>query len=352
MRWRVVRCWSGLLPLALAVSANAVSCTTQSQMAAAERASLEHAALSIAANIQQGNLNAVKGQIASAAAAQFSGIADSVQAVSPLIQHAALTADSLYELDASDLPQAEQAQFFCSVPASPLIVTLTIPNLPPGNYALAIVHATGVDHPQQLSLILSRSSSHSNDWKLAGFFPRPMTMGGHDGVWLWRKAREYAARKQLWNAWFYYQSAQYLLDPVDFLSSPNLEKLQREAQAAQPAGLPVSLPIPIEGDGHTFEITNLHPGDFAGQLDLIVNYNGTVEPDPVAERAQVVAVMHALLRSHPELTSAFHGLWVYAMAPNNQSPFALELPMDQIQNSSAKSVQRSASAVNPQKQAG
>lgn len=351
MRRRFVRYCSGLMLLAVTASAHAVSCVTQSEMTAAERKAIESAALAIADNIQQRNLAALKEQTASAVSAQFSGIADSIQSVQPEIRHATLTADALYELSASDLSRSEEAQFFCSVPASSLIVTLTIPNLPPGNYALAILHATGVEHPQQLSLILSRTSSSSNDWKLAGFFVRPMTMGGHDGVWFWKKAREYTAQKQLWNAWFYYQAAQYLLVPVDFLSSPNLQRLEREAQTIEPAGLPCGSPMTLTDQAQKFEITNLHPGGFAGELDLVVRYRGSAGSDPTAERAQVVAVMRALLREHPELASAFHGLWVYAVGPDNLSPFALELPMEQIQNTTSQSVQPSESTVNPRKQA-
>jgi hypothetical protein len=39
--------------------------------------------------------------------------------------------------------------------------------------------------------------------------------------------------------------------------------------------------------------------------------------------------MSALLRVHPELQWAFHGIWVHA-EEGASSPFALELPMDQI----------------------
>lgn len=299
-------------------------------MTAAQRMALEQSALALANNVRAGNLTALKAQTLPGVAAQFTGIADSVQAVQPFIQRATLTADALYQLNATDLAAAQEAQFFCGVPGSPLIVTLTIPNLPPGQYALAVLHATGVEHPQQLSMILSNSGG--GGWKLAGFFTRPMTLGGHDGVWFWQQARAYAAKKQSWNAWFYYQTAQYLLNPVDFLSSPNLQKLLREAEDVQPSGLPDEQPMHLSSDGQGFDITSLHTGELAGQLDLIVNFRGAPEPDPVAERAEVTAVMRALLQQHPELALGFHGLWVYADVPG-QPAFALELPMSQIQNS-------------------
>lgn len=330
---RLLRFVTGLALFPLGASAFAVSCKTQSQMTAAQRDALEQAALQLAIAVQAGNASAVRAQTIAPVAAQFSGIADSIATVQPAIDRATLTADSLYLLDASDLSAAQETQFFCGVPQSSLIVELTIPGLPPGVYALSILHATGVPHPQQLSMMLANEPAGSATWKLAGFFTRPMMMGGHDGVWFWREARAYTAKKQLWNAWFYYQTALYLLDPVDFLSSPNLQKLQREAEQARPGGLPAENPMLLPGDGQTYEILDLHTGDLAGQLDLVVHYKGTPAADPVAARAQVTAVMRALLRQHPELAAAFHGLWVYQVTPEGKQPFALELPISQIQSS-------------------
>jgi hypothetical protein len=39
--------------------------------------------------------------------------------------------------------------------------------------------------------------------------------------------------------------------------------------------------------------------------------------------------MKELLALHPELKDGFHGLWVFAHAPN-QPPFGLELPIAEI----------------------
>jgi hypothetical protein len=325
----------------MALPAFGVSCVTQSQMTAGQRTVLEQSAQMLAANVQSGNAAAVRAQTVSAVAAQFDGIAGSIQSIDLAIQHSTLTVDGLYLLDASDLKAAAETQFFCGVAGSPLTVEITIPGLPPGKYALAILHATGVKQPQQVSLVLQNDPAGSPIWKLAGFFTRPMTMGGHDGIWFWRQAREYAAKKQLWDAWFYYQTAQYLLNPVDFLSSPNLQKLQREAEQARPDNLPGADPMRISAGAQSFEITSLHTGELSDQLDLVITYSATPNQDVVAARAQVTAVMRALLQLHPELQGAFHGLWVYAATPGSQNPFALELPMDQIQNSVPPPGQRS-----------
>jgi hypothetical protein len=220
-------------------------------------------------------------------------------------------------------------------------VEVTIPNLPPGKYALAIVHATGVKEPQQLSLVLQYDAAGRPDWKLAGFFTRPMTVGGRDGLWFWRQARDYAAKKQMGPAYFYYQTAQNLLVPVDFISSPNLQKLSKELERSRPDALPGQDPMRLNAGAQTFQVTNLHVGEFSGQLDLIVTYSATPGLDPVAARAQVTAVMRALLQQYPGLQTAFHGLWVYAATPGNPNSFALELPMEQIEGSAAAGGQHS-----------
>lgn len=336
---RFVRLLAGFLSLAVALPVFAVNCTTQSQMSQAQRTALEQAARELANNVQAGNVDGVRAQTIAPVAAQFGGIANSIQAVNPSIQKAAITVDSLYLMDATDLKAPEDTQFFCGVAGSPLTVEITIPNLPPGKYALALVHATGVQNPQQISMILQNDPAGSASWKLAGFFVKPMTLAGHDGLWFWKQARQYAAKKQLWGAWFYYQAARLLLEPVDFLSSPNLQKLDKEAEQAHPDTLPGVEPMRIAFNGQTLNVTDVHNGEFAGKLDLIVNYDGPPTPDPVAARAQVTAVMRDLLQQHPELRDAFHGLWVHASAPNRPNWFALELPMDQIQTSAAPTAQ-------------
>jgi hypothetical protein len=310
--------------------ARAVSCITGSQMTAPDRDRLVQVARKLGTDIQAGNTAAVRQSTIAAVAAQFDPVAASIQSVAPQIQAAAITVNAVYALNASDLKATqEETQFFCSVPGSSLIVSLSIPQLPPGNYALAILRATGVEHPEQLSLLLQNDARGSADWKLAGFFTRPMTAAGHDGLWYWTAARNYAQKKQDWNSYFYYQTAAFLLNPVDFLSSPNLEKLQREAQTVRPNDLPGTTPLVLKAGGQSFDITSIRTDTFSGGLDLVVNYKTRDVSDPVATHSQIVELMKALLAENPELRQAFHGLWVYAHA-DNQSPYAIELPMSQI----------------------
>ena len=125
---------------------------------------------------------------------------------------------------------------------------------------------------------------------------------------------------------FYYQTAQYLLLPADFLSSNNLEKLGQEAVAATPPGLPGQTPMAVQVASATVNVTNLHTDASLGGLDLVISYDAPDVSDPVQSRMKTVALMKAILTLHPELKAGFHGLWVFANAPN-QHPFSLELPM-------------------------
>jgi hypothetical protein len=325
--WRLLPLFAALLSGGMA---SAVTCTTQSEMTDAQRGAFVQAARTLANDVQLGNESGVKANTIATVASQFDSIAGTIQSLAPTLQGAALTINSIYGLKAADLKAPADTQFFCSVPGSQLLITITIPQLPPGDYALAVVHATGVKQPQQLTMILANDPAGSTQWKLAGFFARPLTAGGHDGVWYWSRAREYAKNHQQWNAYFYYQTAVYLLSPVDFISSPNLEKLQKEMAGVRPDGLPDAEPMKIEANGQIFDITNIHTDGSLGGLDLVVNYKSNDVSDPVATRSRNLGVMKTLLTQHPELRDAFHGLWVYANA-ENQRPFAIELPMNQIQ---------------------
>lgn len=311
-------------------NANAVSCKTGSQMTAAERDALSSTARTLAGDVQSGDTQALRNNTLPAVAADFGGIAASANNLKPLMQQATITVEELYLLDASDQSAgAARTDFYCGT----RIVTIDIPNLPSGKYALAILHATGVPQPQQLSLILSENAE--NRWMLAGFFSNRMIEAGHDGLWYWQQAREYAQKKMDWNAWFYYQTAAALLQPAPFLSSPNFEKLQQEADRARPANLPAATrPVMLDVQGSPVELTTINITEAFGGFDLEVHYIPSTAQlaqlhDPVAARKQAIAIMTALLVQHPELRSGFRGVWVRA-DQNGGSIYALDLPMAQI----------------------
>jgi len=319
----------GMGGLFLLPSVAAATCKTESQMTATERDALAGAARSMVSDVQTGNVQGLQAHTIPEVASQFGAIAAAANRLKPLVEDATITVDDLYAMDASsEKPGTPQTEFYCGTP----VVMLTFPNLPPGKYGLTIVHATGVPKPQQISLILSETPT--SGWMLAGFVNRPLVEAGHNGVWYWEQAREYAQKKMDWNAWFYYQTAAYLLNPAQFLSSPNFQKLTKEMDGARPAGLPGARPMILNANGSAFAVTAVGTTTEFGGLDLEISYTPDARQltqlrNPVEARAQVVAVMRAMLASYPELRSAFRGIWVRANQ-GNATVFALDLPMAQI----------------------
>ena len=309
-------------------SAHAATCSTQSQMTPAQRENLVSAAHSILADVQSTDLAALRANTLPAVAANFNGIVRSVDYLKPLIQLATITVDEIYILDDAGSPAAPQTDFYCGSP----VVVFHFTNLPPGTYALAFLHATGVPNPQQVSLILSQTAE--DRWLLAGFFDKPMIAAGHDGLWYWNSARRYAQTGDRWDAWLYYRMASDLLDPVSFLSSPNLERLQQEASQSRPANFPGAQPMTLNVNGESFTITSIRASNLQNWLDLDVQYTpgpaGAAQlQDQQVARQQAVSIMSALLALHPELESAFHGIWAHEQQ-GAVPVFALELPMAAI----------------------
>ncbi len=308
---------------------NAASCLTQSQMTPQQRDNLANQARAMITIVQSGDVGGLRAKTLPAVVSDFDGIAASVTSLKPTVQNATITVDNVYALDASkDQPGAERTQFFCGSP----IIVLTFNGIPPGIYALAILHATGVPKPQQISLILA--STGGNEWQLAGFYAKPMVEGDHDGLWYWASARKYAQTKSNWAAWLYYRMAEDLLSPLDFLSSPNLQKLQQEADQTRPGDFPGKTPMMLSAEGSTFDVTVIATTTEFGGLDLDLHYTpNSAEAaqlqTPSSARTQVSSVMAALVQQHPELKQAFHGIWAHA-DQGDSSLFALELPMDQI----------------------
>jgi hypothetical protein len=317
----------------LAVPAWAASCKTQAAMTDAERMPIVEAARQIGQDVQSGRTAELQTATVPEVAAHFDAIANAASALTPLLTGATITVDAVYRLDAGDAKAGEdQIQFFCDSADNATHVTLSIQHLPPGQFALALVHATGVAKPQQMALLLQQPQANGR-WLLAGFFPKPLMMAGHDGLWYWKQARSYTQKKQPWNAWLSYTTATYLLQPAGFFSSTNLERLVEEQQAARPKDLPGAEPLSVNADGAIYRVTSLRTDDALGGLDVVVHYASTGTTDPVTARTQTIAVMHGLLALHPELRDAFHGLWVFADPAGGGRPFSLEQPMTALPRS-------------------
>jgi hypothetical protein len=115
---------------------------------------------------------------------------------------------------------------------------------------------------------------------------------------------------------------------MDFLSSPNLEKLNAE-QAAIANSPQNSFPLSLPDGPRTWKIDAVRLDVSLLHADLGVVYESTGVADPAAQRTEAIAVLSALLKAQPSLRQSFHGLWAYAMKDGKPAP-VIELPMAQI----------------------
>ncbi|MGD0730757.1 MAG: hypothetical protein ABR956_05795 [Terracidiphilus sp.] len=321
--------------LAVPAASWAVSCTMQGELAGLDRDALSAAAARLSQAVLQQDYATLQAALLPAEAAEWDGIRGAVEQAGPLLKggQTRLQDANAYLLDATSLTATADTQFFCSNKDGSLTVTLTMRSLPPGRYAVVLGNAAGAPLGGQWALILAWDSTGANPaWKLAGLTLRQGTFDGHDGVWYWARARELARTGQPWSAWYSYEAARYLLTPVDFLSSPNLDKLaQEQGLVKSPTGNSPAdaFPLTVAAGDRTWKIDAVHLDASLRQADLAVVFESTGVTDPAAQRTEATSVMSAFLKAQPGLRDNFHGLWAVAVNNGKQSPL-MELPMAQI----------------------
>jgi hypothetical protein len=304
--------------------AAAATCTSQAEMLPADRDPLAAAAFRLAVAVGQQDFTSLQAALLPAVSGQWEGIRGAVEQAAPLVKGGQIQIRNVYLLDATSLTAPADTQFFCSDASGSLTVTLFMRSLPPGRYAVALADAPGAALAGQMGFILAWQSG----WKLGGFSAREGSLGGHDGVWYWSRAREVAKSNLGWSAWYCYDAARYLLVPVDFLSSPNLEKLGREQEQLKDSPHE-AFPYTLTDGPRSWKVDAMGLDTTLHAADLGVTYETIGITDPAAARTEAVAVMSALLKVHPGLRENFQGLWAYAMKDGKRT-FAIELPMAQI----------------------
>jgi hypothetical protein len=316
--------WAALL-LTPAMGA-AATCTMPDEMSAADRDALAAAGAQLTQAVAGQNLAAVKADLYAPEASAWDGIQAAAERAGPLATGGTLLFRSAFLLDASTQTTPADTQFFCTNASGSMNVTISMRNLPPGKYAVLVADAQGAPRAGQLGLIMAWDGGASA-WRLAGLSARAGAFDGHDGDWYWKRARD-LAHADPWSAWFNYDTAAYLLLPVDFLSSPNLEKLRHEQQEITPAP-PGVLPLSIPDGDRSWKIVSVGLDPSLDQPDLGVAYESTGVTDPAALRTEATAVMSAFLKAQPGIRANFHGLWAYAVKNGQRTP-VMELPMAQI----------------------
>jgi hypothetical protein len=328
--WRV---WAAVLLLfgllGGAARSHATSCTTQAEMLPQDRDALALVGGNLATAVVNQDYGSLQASLLPAEASEWQGIRDSVELGGPLVRGGQVQLQNLYLLDATTLTAPADTQFFCSNASGSLTVTMNMRSLPPGRYAVILAGAPGAALGGQIGLVLAWDPTGATaGWKLAGLSVRQGNFDGHDGVWYWTRARELMKDGQPWSAWFSYDAARYLLLPVDFISSPNMDKLTQE-QGQIKNSPQDAFPYNLQDGDRTWKIDSLRVDASLRQPDLAVVYEATGVTDPAAVRTEATAVLGALLKAQPGLRVNFHGLWAVAMKDGKRTPI-IELPMAQI----------------------
>lgn len=317
-----------LLLLGAAMGSRAATCTSQAAMQAQERDALAAAGMRLGSAVLQQDLGALQSALLPAEASDWEVIRSAVEQGAPLVKGGRLQLRNIYLLDAAGQSAVADTQFFCSNASGSLTVTLTMRSLPPGRFAVVLADAFGAPLAGQIAFILAWEGIGAGGWRLGGVSIRQGSFGGHDGVWYWGRAREAARNGNPWASWYSYEAARALLLPVDFISSPNLEKLANEQ--SQLRGSPQdAFPISIPDGNRVWKIESVRLDTTLREPDLGVTYDSTGVTDPGALRTEATAVLSAFLKLKPELRDAFHGLWAYSLKDGKTTP-VMELPMAQI----------------------
>jgi len=249
-------------------------------------------------------------------ASNFSGIEAAIKDKQTILAGAQSMPRPPFLLKAEGTAPLARAEFLCGIFGAQGqtrdSAVFIIPNLPSGTYSIVTLDVPSSQGPHTVSFVLQQQGS---DWKLGGFYAKAAQIAGHDGNWFADRAREFKAKGQMHNAWFYYGEARELLVPVPFMATAITDKLYDEMQAVKPPDL---TPLNLSAGVKTYKVTDLFPVPVARDLDLVAKYQS---PD-ISNTAQTfqdnMAVMKALVAKYPELRDGFAGVVVRAVEPSGR----------------------------------
>jgi hypothetical protein len=315
-----------LAVLAIAPGGLAQTCSSGADLNPATKTALETAARQYLDMSKSGDVAGLKTNAIPAITGDFGSIEQAVVTNKPYFAEGQSTVTGTYLLDASDAKAAlPRAEFYCGIFNSADRQAFFIPNLPPGLYAIVIQKVAGKD-PITLTLILQNVGGA---WKLAGYYPRLDSVGGHDAQWYLTKAREFKGKGQSHNAWFYYLTAWDLSAPVNFMSTPQLDKIADEMQSARPADIPSdSSPLSLSANGKVFKVTELAAVPVDNNLDLRVRYVNPDAGDSAVAFKDNMAIIKAIVAKYPEVRDGFNAVIARAVDSSGHEYGSLLLVTD------------------------
>lgn len=292
----------------------ATACSTATEMDPATRSNVDRTAQLLTNYAVQGDLFNLRQNSTGSLAGSFGGIEAIVSEYKSNLAGATSRTRGMYLLEAKGSQTLESAEFFCGIMNSPEATGFNITGLPPGQYALVIEDLTAPKMPFMLTQILKNEGG----WKLAGFYLKPAELAGHDANWFLQKARDFKARGQTHNAWFYYLAAWDVTSPVDFMSTRPLDKLVDEMAQVRPNDLPFTGPVDLPGAARTYKVTYVSMVPVGADLYLLVKYQSPDVSNTQQAYADNINVIKAVTAKYPEYREAFTGVVARATEPSGR----------------------------------
>src|SRR5579864_6501537 len=208
------------------LDAQAETCNTSTEMDAATKSALQRTAQQDFTYVAQGNSQALAQNSIPDIASNVQGLENVLQQHKANLAGATASSRNVYLLDTGGTAPLEHAEFFCGIfhesdeKKLDTKVGFTLQNLPGGKYGLVILDVQNSKVPYFFSFLLRQEGA---GWKIAGLFPHNLQIAGHNAQWYWDKAREFRAKGEMHNAWFYYLAARELAAPLPFMGSSKLD---------------------------------------------------------------------------------------------------------------------------------
>ncbi|HTS35058.1 MAG TPA: hypothetical protein VMH04_05260 [Candidatus Solibacter sp.] len=307
-----------LLPFTLQVYGQ--SCQTAGDLDDATRSAISGAAQRFYDLAAKGDAASIRQNSIPSLASDFSGIESTVVGNKENLAAAQPALKSVFLLETQGTAPSPHAEFYCGVfgknGQTSNSAVFYLDNLPPGKYGIVILTLNSAKASLNFSTVLQQAGS---DWKLGGLYIRPSQVGGHDSEWFAARAREYKSKGQMHDAWFFFQQARALMQPLPFMSTMATDKIYDESQGLQPADLPANGKMTdLAAGGTTYKLSDVFVQTVGSDLDLVVRYQTADASNTATAYQNNLAVMKAFTAKYPEVRDAFAGMVARGVDPNGR----------------------------------
>jgi hypothetical protein len=304
-----------VLAFSAAMPAWSQGCETQDEMPAQTRTSMQAAAQKAFDLASRSDVGGLRAMAIPSLQTNFNGIAGAVNDNKAAFGGAHPQVRATFRLDTGPTA-AVDGRFYCGVfgagGQTSNSAEFDLPGLPRGEYAIVIQDFIGGKGPYALTTIFQDMGG----WRLAGFYIRPVSAAGHDGIWYLERARGYKAKGQNHNAWFYYVTSWDLLAPVTFMETALLSKITQESGSIQPKDIPVGSPVTYVANGKNYSLTDMSVSRLENGLDLSIKYSVASTADFNSTQIDARSLASAFATQYPELKEIFNNVWTHAVDGN------------------------------------